>query len=266
MMSNIKVEKDIVYDENNNLKLDVYQDPANANQQRRAIIDLHGGGWWQGDKSKDSDWASDFVNQGYIVFVVNYRLAPQYLFPTAIDDVVTAYNWIKNSNYQFDHQKIGAIGMSAGGNLAVELAIRKGIPIASWSGIIDLDHWISTHPQVVASKKDAPNPNTASTNIDQSGQDDPYYKWFVLNYVGDNEQLLQEASPVHRVTKDAGPMFLANSLNELVPTSGVLKLQATLTEQMVPSVAKLIEGNRHGKKYMDDALQPTLDFFDEYLK
>lgn len=261
-MVNMKVDKDVVFDTQYNLKLDVYQDADNISNDRRAMIVVHGGGWWLGDKASESDWAAQFVEQGYIVFTPNYRLAPKYLYPAAAEDVVTALDWIKQSDYQFDRNKIGAAGMSSGGNLAVELAIRAGIPIASWSGIIDLDSWIRNHKDVVASQKDAPNPNAPAGDIDQNGSDDPYYKWFVLNYVGDNPDLLTQASPLHRVTKTTGQMYLANSLEELVPTSGVLDMQRELTTNMVPSMLQLIEGNRHGEKYMNLALQPTFNFFD----
>lgn len=161
--------------------------------------------------------------------------------------------------------KIGAVVMSAGGNLAIELSLKTGIPIASWSGIIDLDQWVDAHPDVVGSNANAPTPGTPVGNINQDGSNDPYYKWFVLNYVNGDTDLLKQASLLNRVTKDAGPMFIANSLKEIVPMDGVLKLQQLLTDNLVQSTFQTVTGSGHGEAYMKQAQDATLDFFADHL-
>ncbi|MCH4171112.1 MAG: alpha/beta hydrolase [Lactobacillus sp.] len=264
-MANIKIDKDIEYDAKFGLKLDIYQDADQVSDDRPVIIDIHGGGWWLGYKEEETAWATSFAEQGYLVFVPNYRLAPKYLYPAPVEDMLHLFDWIQQSDYQFDRSKIGAVGMSAGGNLAIELAIRKGIPIATWSGIIDLDAWIEKHPDVVASNKDAPIPGTPVGKINQAGPNDPYYKWFVLNYVNNDLALLKEASPLHRITKDTGKMFIANSLNEIVPNDGIERLQQELTKNLIPSTVQFVAGTGHGEAYMALAQNPTLDFFKNYL-
>lgn len=259
-MANVIIEKDIVFNSKYDLKLDVYQDADAITKDRPVIIDIHGGGWWLGYKEEETDWATDFAKRGFIVFVPNYRLAPKYLYPAPVDDLIGLYDWIKESKYEFDRNKIGAVGMSSGGNLAIELGLRLGIPIASWSGIIDLDNWIEKHPDVVASNKNAPIPGTPVGKINQTGSNDPYYKWFVLNYVNGNLDLLKKASPLHRVTEDAGPMYLANSLDELSPTDAVEKLQRELTKNDIPSVVQFVAGHGHGEAYMDQAQIATVAF------
>ncbi|MGV0166996.1 alpha/beta hydrolase [Furfurilactobacillus sp. WILCCON 0119] len=264
-MAEVKITKDVVYDDELDLKLDVYQGENQNDTERKAIIDIHGGGWWLGYKEEETDWATDFAQRGFIVFVPNYRLAPKVLYPAPIDDLVSALNWIKQSDYDFDRNKIGAVGMSSGGNLAIELGLRTGIPIASWSGIIDLDHWVEQHQDVVASNKNAPIPGTPVSQINQTGANDPYYKWFVLNYVNNDLDLLKKASPLHRVDKTAGPMYLANSLDELTPTDAVEKLQSELTKNMIPSVVQFVPGHGHGEAYTKQAQEPTVAFFNQYL-
>ncbi|GAB6093136.1 alpha/beta hydrolase [Furfurilactobacillus curtus] len=264
-MAEIKVEKDVEYDAKNGLQLDVYQDASQASDQRRAIIDIHGGGWWLGYKEEETDWATDFAKHGYIVFVPNYRLAPKVLYPAPVEDILNVFNWIKQSDYQFDRSKIGAVGMSAGGNLAIELSLQTGIPIASWSGIIDLDTWVEKHPDVVASNKNAPVPGTPVGDINQDGSNDPYYKWFVLNYVNGDLDLLKKASLLNRITKTAGPMFIANSLDEIVPTDGILRLQQELTDQQIETTVQFVTGNRHGEAFMSHTQAATLAFFDDHF-
>lgn len=265
IMANIKVETDIEYNNKFGLKMDVYQDPSQISDQRRAIIDIHGGGWWLGYKEEETEWATEFAEAGYIVFVPNYRLAPDYVYPAAIEDLVNLYGWIKDSDYRFDRNKIGAVGMSSGGNLAIELSLRTGIPIASWSGIVDLDSWIENHPQVKASNATAPVPGTPVGEINQVGSNDEYYKWFVLNYVNGDMNLLKEASLLNRIDSKAGPMFIANSLDELVPMDGVLKLQQRLTDLAIESVFQTVSGHGHGEIYMAHTQQATLAFFDDHF-
>jgi len=77
--------------------------------------------------------------------------------------------------------------------------------------------------------------------------------------------LLKEASPIHRIDKTTGPMFLANSLDEITPTDGVERLQHALTENAIQSTVKFVSGHGHGEAYMYRAQEPTLAFFDEFL-
>ncbi|GAK30819.1 amidohydrolase family protein [Weissella oryzae SG25] len=264
-MTNINVESDVNYDVKYGLKVDIYQDFDNVNDNRRALIDIHGGGWWLGNKEGEKSWATSFAEAGYIVFVPNYRLAPKYLYPAPIEDLVNLYDWMKQSDYQFDRNKIGAVGMSSGGNLAIELSLRTGIPIASLSGIIDLDTWIAAHPEVVASNATAPIFGTPVKKIDQTGSNNEYYKWFVLNYVNNDLALLKQASLLNRITKNAGPMFIANSMDEIVPTEGVLRLQKELTDAGVESVLQIIKGHGHGRVYANHTQAGMLAFFDDHF-
>lgn len=252
----ITVTKDIVYDEENKMKLDLYQ-PAEMNSA--AIIDIHGGGWFQGDKYKDEDWARMWAELGYLVIVPNYRLAPEFLYPAALEDVDVAYHWLQKTYPVI--KKIGIVGSSAGGTLAIELALKYGTPAVSLSGIIEIATWLAEHEDVVP-QRNAPqvNKELASNKIDQDGSDDPFYKWFVLNYAGNQEAKIKAISPLHRVNSNAGPMFLANSLNELVPITGILKLQEALLKQGVSVATEFVTGTAHGKGFLAEA-QPYVAAF-----
>lgn len=258
----MKTQQDVIYDAVNHLALDIYQPDAS----RGVLLLIHGGGWFRGDKSKEAFLAEKFVAAGYTVVAPNYRLAPDTLFPGAMEDILLAYDWVAKSSLMADPQPIFALGASAGGNLSIELALQRGIPAASWSGIIDMSHWISQHPNTLSRMNQEQHfDEHESRDIDQSGSNDQFYKWFILNYVASDMALLDEATPLIRVRDTSGPLFLANSLHELVPTSGVLMLQQALLAHDVVSEVKLIAGQVHGEGYWEQALPATLAFFQEYL-
>ncbi|NTW08599.1 MAG: alpha/beta hydrolase, partial [Anaerolineaceae bacterium] len=80
------------------------------------LLFVHGGGWTEGDKA--GVWA-DPVNAGYLVVSINYRMAPDYLFPAMIQDVKCAIRYLKAhaKTYNLDPQRIALIGHSAGAHL-----------------------------------------------------------------------------------------------------------------------------------------------------
>src|SRR5580704_10415717 len=56
-----------------------------------AVILVHGGGWQAGDKQKNcKPLFKPLSDAGIAWFTINYRVAPKYRFPAAIDDVVQA--------------------------------------------------------------------------------------------------------------------------------------------------------------------------------
>lgn len=260
----VTVTNDVVYSPDLNLTLDVFV-PDNPNHA--AILDIHGGGWFRGDKSKEAPMAERFAEAGFVVFVPNYRLAPKTFFPAAREDVLQAYSWLKESDYDFNRDKIAVFGSSAGGSLSVDVGLATGIPTVSWSGIFDIKNWFESHPDVVAQPDTHTDfVKTASAQIDQGGRNDPFYKWFILNYVDSDETKFDDVEPFKRVTEKAGPMYLANSLQEIIPTSGVTSLADALAKANVPVMTQFVTGGKHAEGYVDKAWDYTLAFYKQYLE
>ena len=92
---------------------------------RPVVLYIHGGGFRM--LSKDTHWLMGlaFARRGYLVFNVNYRLAPRHPFPAAIEDVCAAYEWVvaHAASRGGDLSRLVVAGESAGGNLAASLAI-----------------------------------------------------------------------------------------------------------------------------------------------
>jgi acetyl esterase/lipase len=110
-------------------KVDVYTPKAVA--PFPVVVLIHGGGWVQGDKMeyRTSIKTEALLARGYAVVAVNYRLSNVAKFPAQIQDVKAAVRWIRANatTYNFNPNKIGAWGTSAGGHLTALLATSGGI-------------------------------------------------------------------------------------------------------------------------------------------
>ncbi|MDR2373265.1 MAG: alpha/beta hydrolase [Bifidobacteriaceae bacterium] len=135
------VERDLAYGPDPRQRLDAYH-PAAPNGAM--ILMIHGGGWWQGDKSKEAAVARRLADAGYLVAVPNYRFADGRrgvnLYPAQVEDVLAALAFARARGPEV--RRVGAFGGSSGGNLALEVAIARGVPAASWSGLLDLAGFI----------------------------------------------------------------------------------------------------------------------------
>lgn len=108
--------------------LDVYRPRTGASPRtglRPAVLYVHGGGFRI--LSKDTHWimALAYARRGYVVFNVDYRLAPSHRFPAAVEDVCAAYAWVvaNAASYGADATQLVLAGESAGANLVAALAI-----------------------------------------------------------------------------------------------------------------------------------------------
>jgi acetyl esterase len=85
-----------------------------------AAIWVHGGGFVSGDKKPHpSNLLGPLEEKGWAWFSVNYRLAPQHVFPAQTDDVESAVAYIKRHAREFhvDPRRLVLFGASAGGHL-----------------------------------------------------------------------------------------------------------------------------------------------------
>jgi acetyl esterase len=90
------------------------------------LVFAHGGGWVFGNlDSHDVLCAQLALEAGITVLAVDYRLAPDYPFPGAFDDVIAALAWAGKSGDQagIDKERLAIGGDSAGGNLSAAAAI-----------------------------------------------------------------------------------------------------------------------------------------------
>ena len=122
----------------------------------RIVLQLHGGGY----VGELSDWYRDFaIKQAVIVdareiFMVDYRVAPEHIYPAALEDTVTAYRELLHRG--IDSQNIIVFGDSAGGNLALAFAIHlKENNLPQPAMLILLSPWTTAENNLPSRSKNA---------------------------------------------------------------------------------------------------------------
>ena len=106
------------------------QRPAGSTGEPRqplpVIVYFHGGGWVIADiETYDASATALAERTGAIVVSVDYRRAPEHRLPAAHLDAFAAYQWVSSNARQWggDPARVAVAGESAGGNLAINVAI-----------------------------------------------------------------------------------------------------------------------------------------------
>lgn len=112
--------EDISYAKNDDIwnKMDIYM-PEETVKPSKTIVNVHGGGWFYGDKHLYSYYCKSLASKGFVVVNFNYRLSPENKFPAAIEDVCKVMTFIKGNygNYMIDVDNIAMFGDSCGAQL-----------------------------------------------------------------------------------------------------------------------------------------------------
>ncbi len=89
-----------------------------------ALLYIHGGGFVTGSAEAYDTFCSRMAEAAACrVFSVEYRLAPEHIFPAAVDDILDTYRWLREraGALGFDPARLAVGGDSAGGNLSAVL-------------------------------------------------------------------------------------------------------------------------------------------------
>src|SRR5436309_11571531 len=101
-------------------KLDIYQ-PRNLTAPNPTVMFFHGGGWTAGTKEASVFTMLPYLQMGWSVVNVEYRLTDVALAPAAVEDARCALRWVYRNakQYNFDVKRIVTTGQSAGGHLSL---------------------------------------------------------------------------------------------------------------------------------------------------
>lgn len=155
--------KDIAYGQEPKQKLDIWfqgqwiGEPTYWKTDTLAhptLVYIHGGGWLGGSKDGIMPFILPFLERGYNVVTLDYRVG-EASAPAAVDDCMMALKWLQkeSKNYNIDPQNIVLSGESAGGHLALISGFLNAIPgshpdyigdklkikaVVNWFGITDI--------------------------------------------------------------------------------------------------------------------------------
>ena len=128
------------------LKADFYL-PKTATTAPGVLV-VHGGAWIVGNKSHMDFIGRRLAEEGFVAMSIQYRLAPQSIFPAQIDDCQAAVRYLREhaQQYHVDPKRVAGYGYSAGGQL---VALLGTLPDTATEATPDMPATPSTRLQVV---------------------------------------------------------------------------------------------------------------------
>jgi len=226
-------------------KLDVYKRRDTTTPQP-TLIWIHGGGWTGGSKEASVMSLVPWMEMGWDIVNVEYRLARVSLAPAAVEDCLCALRWVAQQakTYGFDTTKLVVSGDSAGGHLALTTGmipesagldrecpgapLPKVAAIVDWYGIVDVNDLL-----------EGPNRKTYAV------------AW--LGSMPNRDEIARRVSPLTYVRAGLPPIIsIQGDADPTVPYEHSVRLQKALAEVGVPHELVTIPGGKHGNFTPDE--------------
>lgn len=270
MPAGVKAQRDLAYVENGHerQKLDLYL-PEKTDQPLPLIIWIHGGGWQNGSKDGCPPLRNGYVERGYAVASLGYRLSSHAIFPAQIEDCKAAIRWLRAHarEYSLDSERFGVWGSSAGGHLVALVGTSgeaKEFEVGS-----NLDQ--SSKVQAVC---DFYGPTDFTAFVSTPGYerhatpDSPEAK-LLGGAVKDNPEKAAKVNPITYVNADDPPFLIVHGDKDpTVPINQSELLFAALKKTGVSAHFHTIHGAGHGGPgFADPKVEEMVaKFFDARLK
>jgi acetyl esterase/lipase len=265
------VDKDIEYGkvDGTSLKLDFYRPNNRPKGPMPLILWFHGGGWSDGGKQALAmSKPEQFVQRGYCFASIDYRLSVVAKFPAALEDCKCAVRWARKNaqTYGLDPDRIGVMGYSAGGHLALMVGCTPNKP--EWEGKGG-NEGVSSGVQAVCSFSGP----TDLREFKKGGQGETAVKTLCGGTAAEKPDVYEQASPVTHAAKDNPPILMIHGeVDQLVPIAQAESMAAKLKDAGAKVDFIRIRNYSHDKAVgkqdpsPQDVQKSILDFFDAALK
>jgi acetyl esterase/lipase len=126
--ANVIFQPDLVYGKAGNIPLML--DLAllkNGKGPYPAILIFHGTGPWNRGRAAMREYTLALAQRGFAALAVGFRHESKHAFPAAFDDALTAVDWVQANakKHGIDKNRIGVLGFSGGGGLAMMLGTKQ---------------------------------------------------------------------------------------------------------------------------------------------
>ena len=255
---------DVTYGMSNNyaLKLDVWQ-RKDAKSPAPTLIYYHGGGWIFGDRTGATLQLLPYLEMGWNVINVEYRMAYASLAPAAVEDCRCALWWVVRNakKYNVDTQRIVLTGHSAGGHLSLIVGmLPNGTGLDS--ECYDTDLSIDNKFQVAAII------NWFGISDVNDLLQGPNLKNYAVMWVGgrtDAAAVAKRVSPLTYVRAGLPAVFSVHGdQDNVVPYEHSVRLHRALNAAGVPNELVTIKGGGHGQ-FSDSQLEDVYGKLREFL-
>ncbi|RHW32046.1 alpha/beta hydrolase [Lysinibacillus yapensis] len=270
------------------IKADFYSAPV---QSAPVLVYIHGGGLlWGSREDLKAEQVEFYLQSGFNVFSIDYRLAPETKLPDIKTDIADALSWLKvEGTAQFDYnpEKIAVIGGSAGGYLALLSGTLDTKPqaIVSFYGYGDITgDWArkpSPHYQKMTPVPKELADMLVSKDVITVGPIQKRYAIYmharqtgvwIDKISGMDTKELSALCPLHLVNSDYPPALLLHGTNdEDVPYEQSVIMSEALTDAGVENQLITIPNGKHvfdedwENEVVKDAFKDVVQFLRKHL-
>lgn len=235
------------------------------NQRHPAILCIHGGGFRAGSRKGYLAQCVRLAQHGYVAVTADYRLAPGAQFPAAVNDVKAAVRYLRANAARLgiDPDRIGTMGGSAGGHLALFLGVTGGVAQFEGDGP-NRDQ--SSRVSCVVSYF---GPSDLTKSYGRSVDAADVLPLFLGGDVNHARLRHIQASPLYWVTPEAAPtLAIQGTKDRYVNYEQSVWIIDRLLAAGVEAELETIAGADHGFKGADaeHAEQLMITYFDRHLK
>lgn len=217
------------------------------------LIFFHGGGWTGGDKVSFQGGSSllflPFLDMGWNVVSVDYRVAKIALAPAAVEDGLCALKWVHRNakQFNFDTTRLVVAGQSAGGLLALTTGM-----IPSSAGL-DNQCPGDNDPKVAAMISIGGMADATDILIG------PNARTFAISWFGsqpNREDVAKRVSPMTYVRPGVAPILMVHGEKDnTAPLPQMVKFHEALDKAAVPNELFTVAGAGHGNFNAADSLK-----------
>lgn len=231
----VTIQRSIHYDRYAATVLDVLMPKSFTGASMPGVVVFHGGGWVHSGKETAYDsLCLPYLERGFVVANVEYRVSVQATAPAAVTDALDATHWFFQHarQYHVDPRRIVVTGGSAGGHLALMVGMTPKSahlgPVSHVAAVVD-GYGITDAVELLSG---------------------PHRQLWAGDWIPAGTtrvELALKVSPLTYIRHDLPPIFIAQGADDpTVPLEQSIRLHNALDMDGVPNELAVVPNAKHG--------------------